>query len=274
MQGEVDKHTHPDSQFIPSRAAKHRVPKTFSRKNPTQKYKDRGVPTQERTLRPEEISLDEEDENEANISSQSDNDEDYQPHAVGNGDTTDEPDDIVPPCPEPLIPERRIMPARKRRGKNRKYMSTTAAESSSEEEIRIGQKGRVNKDIEKKKMNTNPPTYVRIRPIIKRCQGCRVLFDKSECIAPNDLVFRYVMRREYPDKDNPGQWKVGDKPGNAYFHSRDLACLKRISELSNVNETHIYIEDGIYHSLTEEHFELLDRRGHLVPLRKTCAKLI
>ena len=47
------------------------------------------------------------------------------------------------------------------------------------------------------------------------------------------------MRREYPDKDNPGQWKVGDKPGNAYFHSRDLACLKRISELSNVNETHI-----------------------------------
>ena len=91
-----------------------------------------------------------------------DNDEDYQPHAVGNGDTTDEPDNIVPPCPEPLIPECRIMPARKRRGKNWKYMSTTTAESLSEEEIRIGQKGRVNKDIEKKKMNTNPPTYVRI----------------------------------------------------------------------------------------------------------------
>ena len=160
MQGEVDKHTHPDSQFVPSRAAKHRVLKTFSRKNPTQKYKDRGIPTQERTLRPEEISLDEEDENEADISSQSDNDEDYQPHAVGNGDTTDKPDDVIPPCPEPLIPECRIMPARKRRGKNRKYMSTTAAESSSEEEIRLGQKGRVNKDIEKKKMNTNPPTYV------------------------------------------------------------------------------------------------------------------
>ena len=82
------------------------------------------------------------------------------------------------------------------------------------------------------------------------------------------------MRREYPDKDNLGQWKVGDKPGNAYFHSQDLACLKRISELLNVNETHIYIEDGIYHSLSEEHLELLDRRRHLVPLRKTCAKLI
>ena len=123
-------------------------------------------------------------------------------------------------------------------------------------------------------MNTNPPTYVRIRPVIKHCQGCRVLFDKSERIPPNDLIFRYVMRREYPDKDNPGQWKVGDKPGNAYFHSRDLACLKRISELSYINETHIYIEDGIYHSLSEEHLELLDRRRHLVPLCKTHAKLI
>ena len=59
MQGEVDRHTHPNSQFVPSRAAKHRVPKKFSTKNPMQKYKDRGLSTQERTL-PEEVSLDEE----------------------------------------------------------------------------------------------------------------------------------------------------------------------------------------------------------------------
>ena len=78
--------------------------------------------------------MDEEDENEADISSQSDNNEDYHPHLVGNGETSDEPDDIVPPAPEPAIPKRRVMPARKRHRKNRKYMSTTAAESSSEEE--------------------------------------------------------------------------------------------------------------------------------------------
>ena len=140
MQGEVNKHTDPDSQFVPSRAAKHRVPKKFSTKNPMQKYKNRGVPTEECTIL-EEVSLDEEDENEADISSQSDNNEDYHPHLVGNGETSDEPDDIVPPAPEPAIPECRVMPARKRRGKNRKYMSMTAAESSSEEEIQIGQKG-------------------------------------------------------------------------------------------------------------------------------------
>ena len=64
-----DKHTHPDSHFVPSRAAKHRVLKKFSRKNPMQKYKNRGLATQECNL-PEEVSLDEEDENEADISSQ------------------------------------------------------------------------------------------------------------------------------------------------------------------------------------------------------------
>ena len=152
--------------------------------------------------------MDEEDENEADISSQSDNDDDYHPHLVGNGDTSDEPDDIVPPAPEPDIPQCRVMPARKRRGKNRKYMSTTAAESSSEEEIRIGQKGRVKKDIEKKKMNTNPSTYVRIRPVIKLCQGCRVLFDKSERIPPNDLIFRYVMSIRTKITRDSGKWET------------------------------------------------------------------
>ena len=53
------------------------------------------------------------------------------------------------------------------KGKNQKYHSTTPAETSSEEEMTIGHKGHVSKDMEKKKMNTNPPSYVRIRPIIK-----------------------------------------------------------------------------------------------------------
>ena len=61
MQGEVDKHMHPESQFVPSHAAKHRVLKKFSTKNPMQKYKNWALATQERNL-PEEVSLDEEDE--------------------------------------------------------------------------------------------------------------------------------------------------------------------------------------------------------------------
>ena len=50
----------------------------------------------------------------------------------------------------------------KRLGKNQKYTSTTAVESPSEEEVRIGQKGWVKKDIKKKKMNSDEQqsTYV------------------------------------------------------------------------------------------------------------------
>ena len=122
----------------------------------------------------------------------------------------------------------------------------TPAETSSEEEMSIGHKGHVQKDIKKKKMNMSPPTYVHIRPMIKRCQGCRVLFDSSECRAPHDLIFWYVMQREYPDPKSPATWKVSEKPGNAYFHVHDLACLRGVPELCSVNETHIYIEDGTY----------------------------
>ena len=68
--------------------------------------------------------------------------------------------------------------------------------------------------------------------------------------------------------------KLSEKPGNAYFHARDLACLRRVQELSNINETHIYIEDGIYHSLTADHLELLECRGHLSALKKTRAELM
>ena len=120
-------------------------------------------------------------------------------------------------------------------------------------------------------MNTNPPTYVRIRPVTKRCQGAGFFSISQNVFLPTTLYFGYVMRREYPDKDTWDSGKLGDKPGNAYFHSRDLACLKRISELSNVNETHIYIEDGIYHSLSEGTFGVIGQMRALgLSLQDTC----
>ena len=99
-------------------------------------------------------------------------------------------------------------------------------------------------------------------------------FDTLDRTAPHDLVFWYVMRRKYLDPKNPGQWKLSEKPGNAYFHARDLACLRCVPELCNINETHIYIEDGIYHSLMADHLELLERRGHVSALKKTEADLM
>ena len=237
LRAEVDKHTDPDAGFIPSNASKHRVPKKFSTKNPVQKFKERNG----KKLMPEKVTSEDEDaDNECGTSSDSDLDDEYQLPVRIPTNSSDEADDRFPLTVQPIVPERRVLPPRKRCGKNRKYHSTTPAETSSEEEMAMGHKGRVNKDVERQKMNTNPPTYVWMKPMVKRCQGCRVLFDKSERKAPNDLIFRYQMIREYPDPNNPGQWKKTDKLANAYFHSRDLACLWQVPDLSNITGPHLY----------------------------------
>ena len=132
MQG-VDKHTHPDSQFVPSCAAKHRVQKNSQqriqrRSTRTKGYILRNILYQKKChwMRKMKMKL---------ISAHNQTTMTIITPILLETVTSDEPDDIVPPAPEPDIPQRRVMPARKRRGKNRKYMSTTAAESSSEEEI-------------------------------------------------------------------------------------------------------------------------------------------
>ena len=113
--GEVEKHTDPDALFVPSNTAKHRVPKKFSTKNPLQKFKQRKA----KGLQPEPVRYDEENDedadNEEDGTSESDKDEYQQPIDIGTDDDDDddddsdvnpEPDDRVPPHPEPIIPIR------------------------------------------------------------------------------------------------------------------------------------------------------------------------
>ena len=121
LRAEVEKHTDPDAGFIPSNASKHRVPKKFSTKNPVQKFKDRNA----KKLLPEKVTSeqeqDEDADNECGTSSDSDLDDEYRPaiqiQKDNDEDSTDAPDDRVPPTVEPIIPQRRVLPARKRRGK-------------------------------------------------------------------------------------------------------------------------------------------------------------
>ena len=119
--GEVEKHTDPDALFIPSNVAKHRVPKKISTKNPLQKFKQRSA----KRLQPEPVRYDEENDDDADNaedgSSESDKDEYQQPIDIGSDDDDDddsdvnpEPDDHVPPRPEPIIPIHQVLPPRKR----------------------------------------------------------------------------------------------------------------------------------------------------------------
>ena len=112
LRGEVEKHTDPDAVFIPSNVAKHRVLKKFSTKNPLQKFKQRKA----KGLQPEPVRYDQENDedadNEEDGTSESDKDEYWQPIDIGTDDDDDdsdvnpEPDDHVPPRPEPIIPIR------------------------------------------------------------------------------------------------------------------------------------------------------------------------
>ena len=121
LPGKVEKITDLDVLFVPSNAAKHRVPKKFLTKNPLQKFKQRKA----KGLQPEPVRYDEENDedadNEEDSTSESDKDEYRQPIDIGTDDDDDddsdvnpEPDDRVPPHPEPIIPIHQVLPPQKR----------------------------------------------------------------------------------------------------------------------------------------------------------------
>ena len=67
---------------------------------------------------PEKVTSEDEDaDNECGSSSESDLDDEYRPPIQIPTDSSDEGDDRVPPRVEPIIPECRVLPVRKRRGK-------------------------------------------------------------------------------------------------------------------------------------------------------------
>ena len=91
------------------------MPKKFSTKNPLQKFKQRKA----KGLQPEPVRYDEENDedadNEEDSTSESDKDEYWQPIDIGTDDDDDsdvnpEPDNRVPPRPEPIIPIHRVPP--------------------------------------------------------------------------------------------------------------------------------------------------------------------
>ena len=77
--------------------------------------------------------------------------------------------------------------------------------NTSDEDRKKSDRRMILKEVEQRKMASNPPTYVKIFNMVKRCSGCRLLFDDKHRKPPNDLVFRYRMRREYPNPVNRGQ---------------------------------------------------------------------
>ena len=270
---EIDNYDPEAANFLPKRSAKHRVPKIFSTKNPVEKHLRGKKPTKSRARSPV-VEIDtEESEVEENQPEQiviADDDDD----ANGNqGD--DEADDV---SPEPIVfsvpnpvTTRRMNPKRKLRGKNRKYDSMVDVDD--DDELAKYDNIQVPRNKERMKLSENPPVYVFMRPAIKRCNGCRALFDPIHRKPPHDLIFRYVTHRTYKDPVS-GQWVTADKPGNAYYHARDLLCLKREHALESVEPNDLFIEESTYARLSREHKKLLIKRKHWTPLRESRRNVI
>ena len=89
--------------------------------------------------------------------------------------------------------------------------------NTSDEDRKKSDRRIIPKEVEQRKMASNPPTYVKIFNMVKRCSGCRLLFDDIHRKPPNDLVFRYRMRR--------GSSKQGSMEGSR----QDRKCLLSLS---------------------------------------------
>ena len=212
----------------------------------------------------EKYSSEEEEDNDADVEDLSSSDlGDHQQQATirneqintVDDDFDDDGETQMPPPPQ--VVKKKVLPDRKNRGKNRKYKykyhTPTPEEegNTSDEDRKKSDRRIIPKEVEQRKMASNPPTYVKIFNMVKRCSGSRLLFDNKHRKPPNDLVFQYRMEgiprsseqgpMEGSRQDrkcllslsgsslssvNRGQWKVADKTGNAYFHSLDLACLQ------------------------------------------------
>ena len=71
---------------------------------------------------------------------------------------------------------------------------------------------------------------------------------------PLNLVFCFKTVHEW---FSDGKHMTSKKPENAYYHSRDMACLRHCPELERVTIDNCYMEQACFAQLTEEHKKLL-----------------
>ena len=270
-----------DHIFIPSATAKHRVPKTFSTKNPLQKYggkeKHKCVTFECDTDIEGNVDSDEPEEDnvrllpnvpdkrvdthEENICVEEEEQEGVE--EVTNSSTI-----------QPSTSKTKRLPDQRHRGKNLKYADTSdETNKDADEGLQKYNKMLVPTAKEKEKLKENPPIYVRMWNRVKRCSGCERQFAEMHRKAPNDLIFHYKMKQVYFDVKLQKRIE-GKEIQNAYFHARDLTCLRQVDELENLGLEDIYIENHTFRTLKKEDIDLLRRRGHWKQLCINRATLI
>ena len=117
-------------------------------------------------------------------------------------------------------------------------------------------------EVEEAKMETNPPHLIFLTRRVQMCTGCGAYFKEKERLIPNNLIFKYEMYRLRPVDDGQGrrQWIRNKKKTPAYFHARDLACLRLIADMEDIKVEDIYMANDTYFSLTDKHKQELKEK--------------
>ena len=111
--------------------------------------------------------------------------------------------------------------------------------------------------IEITKMDTNPLVLVFLNALMTECAGCELKIKHADRKKPNDMVFKYMMVCQREDG-------IGDMVENtyktlAYFHSKDLGCVRHIKELRFTELADIYMLNETTRTLQKEHINELKK---------------
>lgn len=128
----------------------------------------------------------------------------------------------------------------------------------------------VPEEVEEEFLKTTVPCVTFINKFIKKCYGCKHLFQHQYMQAPKNMLFRMKTQRMVPNKDG-GPWRRSHTYSNAYYCLRDLACLAR--ENSGVALKDIYMGNFFIKQLTAEHKEVLQKLGYWEHILKNRQQL-
>ena len=102
---------------------------------------------------------------------------------------------------------------------------------------------------------------------VSQCQGCRDPISQDKYfVSPMNLVFRFKMFRRFRVD---GQMRYTSEKKYGYFHAEDMCCIRNYDELRRLYIEDVYMTNGTFLSLDEEHFRELDHRGHLEAILNT-----
>ena len=111
--------------------------------------------------------------------------------------------------------------------------------------------------IEITKMDTNPLVLVFLNALMTECAGCELKFTHADREKPNDMVFKYMMVHQR--EDGTGDMVENTYKTPAYFHSKDLGCVRCIEELHFTELADIYMPNETTRTLQKEHINELKK---------------